>query len=260
MLTFRRLRGVIVAVALAGLTACAGGADQQPAYVERPVDDLYNEAMDLLAAEDYVGAAQAFEEVERQHPYSRWATRAMFMASFAYYQATRYDDAIIAAERFIDWNAGSEQVPYAQYLIGMSYYERISDVGRDQNMTAEAQDAFTQLTRRWPQTPYARDAELKLDLIRDHLAGKEMEVGRFYLVRRQYVAAINRFERVIQEYQTTTHVPEALHRMVEAYLALGVRDEAQRYASVLGHNYPGSEWYERSYALVTDPDLPPVKS
>jgi outer membrane protein assembly factor BamD len=256
----RRLRRAALATAVLALAACAGGEDTRPEYVERPVEDLYNEAMDLLDANDFVAAAAAFEEVERQHPYSRWATRAMFMASYAYYEARRYDDAIIAAERFIDWNAGSEQVPYAQYLIGMSYYERISDVGRDQQMTAQAEDAFTELSRRFPDTRYARDAELKLDLIRDHLAGKEMEVGRFYLERDQYVAAINRFQRVLSEYQTTTHVPEALHRMVEAYTALGVVDEARRYAAVLGYNYPGSEWYERTYALVTDPDLPPVKS
>ncbi len=260
MRILRRVRRAALAAALLAVAACAGGEDTSRAYVERPVEDLYNEAMDLLDANDFVAAAAAFEEVERQHPYSRWATRAMFMASYAYYQARQYDDAIIAAERFIDWNAGSEQVPYAQYLIGMSYYERISDVGRDQRMTGQAEDAFTELSRRFPDTRYARDAELKLDLIRDHLAGKEMEVGRFYLEREQYVAAINRFQRVLAEYQTTTHVPEALHRMVEAYTALGVLDEARRYAAVLGYNYPGSEWYERAYALMTDPDLPPVQS
>lgn len=259
MLILRRARRAALAAVVVLVAACAGG-DQRPEYVERPVEDLYNEAMDLMESGSFSDAAIAFEEVERQHPYSRWATRAMFMAAYSYYEARRYDDAIIAAERFIDWNAGSDQVPYAQYLIGMSYYERISDVGRDQRMTAEAEDALTELTRRFPNTRYARDAELKLDLIRDHLAGKEMEVGRFYLERAQYVAAINRFQRVLAEYQTTTHVPEALHRMVEAYTALGVMDEARRYAAVLGYNYPGSEWYERSYALVTDPDLPPVQS
>ena len=259
MLILRRARRAALAAVVVLVAACAGG-DERPEYVERPVEDLYNEAMDLMESGSFSEAAIAFEEVERQHPYSRWATRAMFMAAYSYYQARRYDDAIIAAERFIDWNAGSEDVPYAQYLIGMSYYERISDVGRDQRMTAEAQNAFTELTRRFPDTTYARDAELKLDLIRDHLAGKEMEVGRFYLERDQYVAAINRFQRVLAEYQTTTHVPEALHRMVEAYTALGVTEEARRYASVLGYNYPGSEWYERAYALVTDPDLPPLQS
>lgn len=247
------------ALALTVLLAACGGGQQEPEYVERPVDELYNTAMDQLQAGDLVGAAIAFEEVERQHPYSQWATRSMFMAAYAYYQAQRYDDAIIAAERFMEWNAGSENVPYAQYLIGMSYYERISDVGRDQQMTADAERAFTELVQRWPLTDYARDAELKLDLIRDHLAGKEMEVGRFYLKRNDYVAAINRFQRVLDDYQTTTHVPEALHRLAEAYMALGVRDEAYRNASILGYNYPGSIWYERTYGLMTDPNLPPLQ-
>ncbi len=241
------------------LAACGGREQERPEYVERPVDELYNTAMDELDDGNLTSAAMAFEEVERQHPYSQWATRSMFMAAYAYYEDQRYDDAILAAERFIEWNAGSEDVPYAQYLIGMSYYERISDVGRDQAMTADAQEAFTELVQRYPDTDYARDAELKLDLIRDHLAGKEMEVGRFYLKRNDYVAAINRFRKVLDEYQTTTHVPEALHRTVEAYTALGVREEAYRNAAILGYNYPGSVWYERTYALMTDPDLPPLE-
>ncbi len=248
----------LVALGLAALLAACGGGNEQPEYVERPVDELYNTAQDQLQTGDFVGAAIAFEEVERQHPYSQWATRSMFMSAYAYYEAQRYDDAILAAERFIDWNAGSEYVPYAQYLIGMSYYERISDVGRDQQMTGDAQREFTELVQRYPETDYARDAELKLDLIRDHLAGKEMEVGRFYLERMDFVAAINRFENVLSNYQTTTHVPEALHRMVEAYMSLGIRDEAYRNAAILGHNYPGSVWYERTYALMTDANLPPL--
>jgi outer membrane protein assembly factor BamD len=246
---------------LLGLTlgACGGGT-REPEYVERSVEELYNTAMDLAANRSYVSAAQAFEEVERQHPYSTWATRSMFMAAYSYYEARRYDEAIIAAQRFVDFHPGNENVPYALYLIGLSYYEQISDVGRDQRMTADAQRAFQELVRRYPETDYARDAQLKLDLVRDHLAGKEMSVGRFYLERRQYVAAINRFQQVLTEYQTTTHVPEALHRMVEAYTALGIRDEALRYASVLGYNYPGSVWYERTYALMLDDSLPPIRS
>jgi outer membrane protein assembly factor BamD len=246
-------------LAVLTLAACGGSSNERPEYVERPVDELYNTAQDLLDEGEYGDAAVAFEEVERQHPYSTWATRSMFMSAYAYYEAQQYDNAILSAERFIEWNAGSEYVPYAQYLIGMSYYERISDVGRDQKMTSDAQREFTELVRRYPQTPYARDAGLKLDLINDHLAGKEMEVGRFYLKRKDYVAAINRFNRVVEQYQTTTHVPEALHRLVEAYMALGLRDEAVRNASVLGYNYPGSVWYERTYALVTDPSLPSLR-
>ncbi len=249
----------MVVVAGFALVAC-GGVTREPEFVEQPVEDLYNTAIDLTANRNFNAAALAFEEVERQHPYSQWATRSMFMAAYAYYEARRYDEAILAARRFVDFHPGNENVPYALYLIGMSYYEQISDVGRDQQMTADAQRAFTDLVQRYPDTSYARDARLKLDLVRDHLAGKEMEVGRFYLNRRQYVAAINRFNRVIDEFQTTTHVPEALHRLVEAYTALGVRDEAYRYAAVLGYNYPGSPWYERTYGLVLDERLPPIRS
>ncbi|TVQ32131.1 MAG: outer membrane protein assembly factor BamD [Geminicoccaceae bacterium] len=250
---------VLLGLAGLGLSACGGGS-REPEVVERPVEELYNAAMDLAANRQFLTAARAFEEVERQHPYSVWATRSMFMAAYALYEARRYDEAILAARRFVDFHPGNENVPYALYLIAMSYYEQISDVGRDQQMTANAQQAFTDLVQRFPNSVYARDAQLKLDLVRDHLAGKEMKVGRFYLNRRQYVAAINRFRVVLDEFQTTTHVPEALHRLVEAYTALGVRDEAFRYAVVLGYNYPGSPWYERTYRLVTDDRLPPIRS
>ncbi len=250
------MRSLAASTALLFLAACAT-AGNEPAYVERPVEELYNEAYELVRAEDYTAAAKAFEEVERQHPYSQWATRAQVMAAYAYYEAEEYDAAIAAAERFIELHPGNKDVPYAQYLIGISYYERISDVGRDQGMTEEALRAFTELVRRYPDSPYARDAQLKIDLVRDHLAGKEMEIGRFYQRRGQYLAAINRFRNVVENYQTTTHVPEALHRLVESYLALGVEDEAEAAAAVLGYNYPDSKWYERSYALLTGRGLSP---
>ncbi|HEX6114589.1 MAG TPA: outer membrane protein assembly factor BamD [Geminicoccaceae bacterium] len=230
------------------LGGCSG-ADEE-AYVERPVEDLYNEAQDLLEGGDPQRAGQAFEEVERQHPYSPWTTRAQLMSAFAYYEANSYDEAIAAAERFIELHPGHQDVPYAYYLIGISYYERISDVGRDQKMTEQALAAFDELRRRFPDSEYARDAELKADLARDHLAGKEMSIGRYYLRRGQYVAAINRFRNVVERYQTTTHVAEALHRLTEAYLALGLQQEAQKNAAVLGYNFPGSEWYMDSYALL----------
>ncbi len=250
------MRSLVASTALLFLAACATGGNEAE-YVERPVEELYNEAYELVRAEDYTAAAEAFEEVERQHPYSQWATRAQVMAAYAYYEAGEYDAAIAAAERFIELHPGNKDVPYAQYLIGISYYERISDVGRDQGMTEEALRAFTELVRRYPDSPYARDAQLKIDLVRDHLAGKEMEIGRFYQRRGQYLAAINRFRNVVENYQTTTHVPEALHRLVESYLALGVEDEAEAAAAVLGYNYPDSKWYERSYALLTGRGLSP---
>jgi outer membrane protein assembly factor BamD len=248
-----RARPATLALVLvvAGLTGCAGGADEEEAYIERPVEELYNTALDLLQEGDYENAATAFEEVERQHPYSQWATRAELMSAFAFYQANAYDEGVAAAERFINLHPGNENVPYAYYLIGLSHYEQISDVGRDQKMTERALAAFDELIRRFPDTAYARDASLKADLARDHLAGKEMEIGRYYLDQGKYVAAINRFRNVIERYQTTTHVPEALHRLTEAYLALGVEDEARKSAAVLGHNFPDSPWYRDSYALLT---------
>jgi outer membrane protein assembly factor BamD len=231
------------------LVGCSGNGDDE-AYVERPVEELYNEAQDLLETGDPRQAGQAFEEVERQHPYSQWATRAQLMSAYAFYEANNYDEAIAAAERFVELHPGHEDVPYAYYLIGISYYEQISDVGRDQKMTERALEAFDELVRRFPDSRYARDGELKADLARDHLAGKEMSIGRYYLRRGQYLAAINRFRSVVERYQTTTHVPEALHRLTEAYLALGLEQEAQKNAAVLGYNFPSSEWYQDSYALL----------
>jgi outer membrane protein assembly factor BamD len=239
----------LAAIALAA-TGCAGGDDDEEEYVERPVADLYNQALDQLQDGDARQAAQDFEEVERQHPYSEWATRAQLMSAYAFYQADAYDDAVAAARRFIDLHPGHRDVPYAHYLIGVSYYEQISDVGRDQKNTEFALEAFEELMRRFPQSDYARDAGLKADLARDHLAGKEMTIGRYYLRRGKYVAAINRFRSVIERYQSTTHVPEALHRLTEAYMALGVAEEARRTAAVLGYNFPSSSWYQDSYALV----------
>ena len=238
------------------LAGCAGGPAEEDEYVERPVEDLYNSALDQLQDGDYQDAALAFEEVERQHPYSQWATRAQLMSAYAFYQANAYDDAVAAAQRFIDLHPGSSDVPYAYYLIGISYYERISDVGRDQKMTEQALNSFEELIRRFPNSQYARDAGLKADLARDHLAGKEMEIGRYYLDQGQYVAAISRFRNVVERYQSTTHVPEALHRLTESYLALGVSEEARKTAAVLGHNFPDSPWYRDSYQLVTNENGP----
>jgi outer membrane protein assembly factor BamD len=240
--------GLLLGVLLS-LGACASGGSDQEEYVEEPVGELYNRAMDLMQQGDDRQAARAFEEVERQHPYSEWATRAQLMSAYAFYEANAYDEAVAAAQRFIDLHPGNKDVAYAYYLIGISHYEQISDVGRDQKMTELSLDAFDELIRRFPESEYARDAEIKADLARDHLAGKEMEIGRYYLRRGHYVAAINRFNNVIDRYQTTTHVAEALHRLTESYLALGVQQEARRTASVLGYNFPGSEWYQDSYAL-----------
>ncbi|NWG45727.1 MAG: outer membrane protein assembly factor BamD [Alphaproteobacteria bacterium] len=245
-----------------GLAGCGSSSDKPPelAYVEQPVDELYNAA--LAKAQDglFLEAAVRFDEVERQHPYSVWARRAMLMSAYSYYQSNKYDEAILAAERFITLHPGNRDVPYAYYLIGICHYERITDVGRDQKATEQALGALDEVVRRFPTSEYARDARLKIDLTRDHLAGKEMEIGRYYLQKNQLIASINRFRTVIERYQTTTHVPEALHRLVEAYLALGVPGEAQTAAAVLGYNFPGSEWYEDSYALLKGRDLEPAEN
>lgn len=216
----------------------------------KSVELLYNEAADALDAEEYRKATNLFEEVERQYPYSKWATKAQLMAAFAAYKSDSYDEAILALDRFIELHPGNEDIDYAFYLKSLAYYEQISDVARDQEMTERSLESFNALIKRFPNSQYARDSKLKRDLTLDHLAGKEMEIGRYYLNRNQMNAAINRFRTVVKEYQTTTHVPEALHRLVEGYLTLGLRTEATRVAAVLGHNYPGSKWYEDSYGIL----------
>jgi outer membrane protein assembly factor BamD len=243
-------RRIAIAIAvLAALAACE--STPKETYVEKPVEDLYNKGMDQLVQRDYRGAAKQFDEVERQHPYSVWATKAQLMGAYASYEGNKYDEAIGYADRFIQLHPGNRDVAYAYYLKALSYYVQIVDVGRDQRITDKAMKALDEVIRRFPESKYARDARLKLDLTRDHLAGKEMDIGRWYERQGQYVAAINRFRRVVDNYQTTSHVPEALHRLTESYLALGVPDEAEKTAAVLGYNYPGSEWYKDSYALLT---------
>ncbi|MBS0518698.1 MAG: outer membrane protein assembly factor BamD [Proteobacteria bacterium] len=242
--------------ALATLAACGSSSSDDTNYSEQPVEVLYNRALDDLAAQDYKHAAKEFEEVDRQHPYSVWATKAEIMAAFTYYESNKYDDAIIALDRFIQLHPGHKDIPYAYYLKALCYYEQISDVGRDQRATQQALDALSEVAKRFPDTPYARDARLKIDLAIDQLAGQEMYVGRFYQKAQQYVGAINRYRTVIERYQTTSQVPEALHRLVECYLALGVKDEAKQTAAVLGYNFPGSTWYQDSYYLVTGEGSP----
>jgi outer membrane protein assembly factor BamD len=245
----------IVAAGLLFAVAACGGSKNQ-AYIEKPVDDLYNRAMDALVEEDYPGAAKTFDEVETQHPYSVWATKAQLMQIYALFQDSKYNDAIIAADRFIQLHPGNREVGYAYYVKAICYYMQIVDVGRDQKLTELALKALDDVVRRFPESKYARDARLKLDFTRDHLAGKEMEIGRYYLKRNEYLAAMNRFKRVVDNYQTTTHVPEALERLVEVSLALGLTKEARENAAVLGYNYPGSQWYRDAYALVTGENLP----
>src|ERR1700682_2722680 len=247
-------RPVAAILLILALASCSSSKDE--AYIEKPVDDLYNKAMDALVDENYTTAAKTFDTVESQHPYSVWATKSQLMQVYAYYQDGKYDDAIIAADRFIQLHPGHRDVAYAYYLKAICYYMQIVDVGRDQKLTELALKSLDDVVRRFPDSKYARDAKLKLDFTRDHLAGKEMEIGRYYLNRGEYLAAMNRFKRVIDTYQTTTHVPEALERLVECDLALGLTDEAQKKAGAVGVYFPGSEWYEDSYALVTGASNP----
>ncbi len=251
MLSTRSLALAAVALALP-LAGCASGAGKRAdlPYVARDVGTLYTTAKDRLDRGQYKLAAALFDEVERQHPYSVWARRAQLMGAFAYYLDKNYTQSIQSAQRFLAVHPGNRDAPYAYYLIALSYYEQVSDVTRDQKITQQALDALGELNRRYPNTRYAADARLKIDLVRDHLAGKEMEVGRYYQTKGQWLASIIRFRTVIDQYQTTTHTPEALMRLTESYLALGVKDEAKKAAAVLGANYPGTEWYERAYDLV----------
>ncbi len=262
-------RYLIVAGLALVVAACAGDGDpaaegpsygegaRRAAFVETPVEDLYNRALDELQGGIYRQAAAMFDEVERQHPYSVWARRAMLMSAYSHYLDGSYDLAILSAERFLALHPGNKSAPYANYLVAICYYEQISDVGRDQKMTELALARLTEVARRYPETRYARDARLKIDLTRDHLAGKEMAIGRYYMNKGQYVASINRFRIVATTYQTTTHAPEALHRLVENYLTIGLAGEAQTVAAVLGYNYPGSDWYRDSFELLQDVDLQP---
>jgi outer membrane protein assembly factor BamD len=246
----------------APLAACSGGLTpwdgQQRSLTARPgatgtdtsPEALYGAGMAALERQEYQRAVEFFEAVEREHPFSTFATNAKLMAAYGEYMRNRYTEALGGLERFIQLHPAHRDIAYAYYLRALCLYEQINDNQRDQRATEQAMAALQEVANRFPNTPYARDARLKMDLARDHLAGREMVVGRFYQNRRLYVAAIGRFRRVVDEYQTTNHVPEALHRLTELYLALGLTEEARRTASVLGHNYPGSEWYQDSYSLL----------
>jgi outer membrane protein assembly factor BamD len=226
---------------------------------ERPVDQIYDDAWKKIQDDDYVNAAKQFDEVERQHPYSVWARRAMLMSAYCYYHANHYQEAISTADEYISLHPGSHEVAYAFYLKAISLYEQIVDTERDQTNTEQALVALQDVVQRFPDTEYARDATLKIDLTLDHIAGKEMEVGRYYLTRGDYIGAINRFRTVVEQYQKTSQIAEALERLTEAYYALGVYNEAKTAAAVLGANYPGTEWYKDAYNLLQKHNLKPEK-
>lgn len=245
-------RAFLVAAALLAWLPLAGCEHKENMLVgDHTVSELYDSAMDAMKDEEYSNAAKLFDAVEQQHPYSVWATRAQLMAAYADYQGLRYEDAIDALTRFIELHPGNEHVDYAYYMRALCYYEQIADVRRDERASQMAYEGFTDVIRRFPGTPYARDAAFKLDLARDHLAAKDMSIGRWYEGQGNYMAAVGRYKTVIDRYQTTSHVPEALERLTECYLALGLTEEAQKAAAVLGYNYPNSDYYKQAYGLMT---------
>ena len=260
----RLVRVLAVVMVAASLGACSSFdmfAKKDDTPPDEPADRLYNEGLYLLnAKKDARDAVKKFEEVDRQHPYSEWARKSLLMTAYAYYQAGEYDDCVNAAKRYVTLHPGSQDAAYAQYLIASSYFEEIPDVTRDQARTERALAALEEVIRKYPTTEYANSSKQKIEVARDQLAGKEMEIGRYYLKKKDYTGAINRFKVVVTKYQTTRHVEEALMRLTESYMALGVVDEAQTAAAVLGHNFPDSQWYKHAYAVVKTGGVEPKEN
>jgi len=267
-ITDRRVQWVARAAAVALFAPLLAGCDTltslwtpKEEQFEEPADKLYNEGLYLLnTKKDLKTAAKRFEEVDRQHPYSDWARRSLIMSAYTYYQAGMYEESITTSRRYIQLHPGSPDAAYAQYLIGSCYFDQIRDVTRDQDRTERAMSAFEEVIRKYPNSEYAISAKRKMDVGRDQLAAREMMVGRYYMDRRDYSGAINRFKIVVTRYQTTRHVEEALLRLTEAYLSLGIVGEAQTSAAVLGHNFPDSRWYKDAYALVQKRGLTPQEN
>ncbi len=264
----RRLRlFATLAVVALPLGGCGTGAlwdkfmAKEEAFVDEPADKLYNEGLYLLnEKKDPRAASKKFEEVDRQHPYSEWARKSLLMSAFAFYEGGDYDSCIGAASRYVTLHPGSPDAAYAQYLIAASYYDQIPDTSRDQARTDKAISALEEVIRKYPTSEYATTAKRKLEGARDQLAGKEMAIGRYYMDKRDYTAGINRYKTVVTRYQTTRHVEEALYRLTEAYMAVGVVGEAQTAAAILGHNFPDSRWYKDAYNLVKSGGLEPVEN
>jgi outer membrane protein assembly factor BamD len=256
-------RSAVIIAALTcalALSACAGKAKKPTLrYEERPVELLYATGADRLDRHLWAEAVDYFREVERQHPYSEWARRAILMTAYAHYQANQYNDAIEDADRFLSLYPGNPSAVYAYYLKAICYFEQITDVGRDQAYTESALAGLRDVVTRYPRSEYAADARLKIDMVNDQLAGKEMAVGRYYLREGQTLSAIGRFRTVVDKYQTTSHTPEALYRLVEAYLTIGLVDEARKNGAVLGYNFPGDQWYADAYKLLTSKGLRPAQ-
>jgi outer membrane protein assembly factor BamD len=260
----RLVRVLAVTLVAASLGACSSFdlfAKKDDTPPDEPADRLYNEGLYLLnQKKDAREAVKKFEEVDRQHPYSEWARKSLLMSAYAYYQAGEYDDCVNSAKRYVTLHPGSPDASYAQYLIASSYFEEIPDVTRDQARTERALAALEEVIRKYPTTDYANSSKQKIEVARDQLAGKEMEIGRYYLKKKDFTGAINRFKVVVTKYQTTRHVEEALMRLTESYMALGIVDEAQTAAAVLGHNFPDSQWYKHAYAVVKSGGVEPKEN
>lgn len=261
-----RLAGALIALAIP-LSGCGTGAlwdkffAKDETFSDEPADKLYNEGLYLMnEKKDVKAASKKFEEVDREHPYSDWARKSLLMSAYAYYNAGDFDNCIGSATRYVTLHPGSPDAAYAQYLIAASHYDQIPDISRDQGRTEKAIAALEEVIRKYPTSEYAVSAKAKLEAARDQLAGKEMEVGRYELAQKNYVGAINRFKRVVTQYQTTRHVEEALARLTEAYMAMGIVGEAQTAAAVLGHNFPDSKWYQDAYNLVKSGGLEPSEN
>ena len=247
-----RGRALLTVLLLAAtLCGCSSLFKKDDVLPDQPADKLYNEGLFLLnEKKDPKGAAKKFDEVDRQQPYSEWARRSLVMSAYANYQAGNYDDAISSAQRYVTLHPGSPDAAYAQFLIASSNFDQIPDITRDQGRTDKALAALEEVVRKYPNTEYANSAKQKMEMARDQLAGKEMMIGRYYLNRKDFIGAINRFKVVVTRYQTTRHVEEALERLTESYMSLGITAEAQTAAAVLGHNFPDSPWYKDAYTLL----------
>jgi outer membrane protein assembly factor BamD len=256
-----------LAVLALSLGGCGSGSlldkfmAKDDTFKEEPADKLYNEGLYLMnQSKDPKAASKKFEEVDRQHPYSDWARKSLLMSAYAFYNAGDYDNCIGAATRYVTLHPGSADAAYAQYLIAASHYDQIPDISRDQGRTEKAIAALEEVVRKYPTSEYATSAKAKLEGARDQLAGREMQIGRYYMDKRDYTAGINRFKTVVTQYQTTRHVEEALARLTEGYMAIGIVGEAQTAAAVLGHNFPDSKWYKDAYNLVKSGGLEPSEN
>jgi len=263
VLVLRRLRNGALFPALVGcgllISACSSSPDDTLEFDDTPPETLYSQAVGLMNTGAYTDAAKKFEEVDKNHPYSDWARQAIVMSAFNYFRAGAFDESQAAAERYLALHPGSDQAAYAQFLIAQSYFQQVGDIGRDQGEAQRALQAYSEITRLYPESEYAPAAQRRQDELLNHLAGKEMEIGRYYMGRQNFLSAVNRFRVVLSDYQTTHHVEEALLRLTEAYRALGVVSEAQTAAAVLGHNYPDSSWYQDAYRLLQADGLEPIE-